>query len=285
MKKLLFFVALATCMTLQAKVVKVASPNGRITVSISDSSGALSYSAALGSKTLFTQHTLQVKLATKTLGEKAKIAGVKTQKVNNIIKPVVPIKQSTINDRYTDALLTMRGNYKVEFRVFDNAVAYRFIIAEKDSVNIVDETFDLQPSEEMAVHYQPASDWGTDSESPYIHCMLKEWKNDQDMSVLPLVLSSTKDDLHLLISESDLRDYSALFLRGNGTKDCLSIRGAHCRQALAALALCSHKRLERYSRADAHISARRKKRNRRHKLDKARTGVVGLVEPQVDIRT
>jgi len=222
MKKLLFFVALATCMTLQAKVVKVASPNGRITVSISDSGGALSYSAALGSKTLFTQHTLQVKLATKTLGEKAKIAGVKTQKVNNIIKPVVPIKQSTINDRYTDALLTMRDNYKVEFRVFDNAVAYRFIIAEKDSVNIVDETFDLQPSEEMAVHYQPASDWGTDSESPYIHCMLKEWKNDQDMSVLPLVLSSTKDDLHLLISESDLRDYSALFLRGNGTKDCLS---------------------------------------------------------------
>lgn len=222
MKKLLFFVALATCMTLQAKVVKVASPNGRITVSISDSGGALSYSAALGSKTLFTQHTLQVKLATKTLGEKAKIAGVKTQKVNSLIKPVVPIKQSTINDRYTDALLTMRGNYKVEFRVFDNAVAYRFIIAEKDSVNIVDETFDLQPSEEMAVHYQPASDWGTDSESPYIHCMLKEWKNDQDMSVLPLVLSSTKDDLHLLISESDLRDYSALFLRGNGTKDCLS---------------------------------------------------------------
>ena len=222
MKKLLFFVALATCMTLQAKVVKVASPNGRITVSISDSGGALSYSAALDSKTLFTQHTLQVKLATKTLGEKAKIVGVKTQKVNSIIKPVVPIKQSTINDRYTDALLTMRGNYKVEFRVFDNAVAYRFIIAEKDSVNIVDETFDLQPSEEMAVHYQPASDWGTDSESPYIHCMLKEWKNDQDMSVLPLVLSSTKDDLHLLISESDLRDYSALFLRGNGTKDCLS---------------------------------------------------------------
>ena len=222
MKKLLFFVALATCMTLQAKVVKVASPNGRITVSISDSGGALSYSAALGSKTLFTQHTLQVKLATKTLGEKAKIVGVKTQKVNSLIKPVVPIKQSTINDRYTDALLTMRGNYKVEFRVFDNAVAYRFIIAEKDSVNIVDETFDLQPSEEMAVHYQPASDWGTDSESPYIHCMLKEWKNDQDMSVLPLVLSSTKDDLHLLISESDLRDYSALFLRGNGTKDCLS---------------------------------------------------------------
>ena len=222
MNTLLFFVTLATCMTLQAKVVKVASPNGRITVSISDSGGALSYSAALGSKTLFTQHTLQVKLATKTLGEKAKIAGVKTQKVNNIIKPVVPIKQSTINDRYTDALLTMRGNYKVEFRVFDNAVAYRFIIAEKDSVNIVDETFDLQPSEEMAVHYQPASDWGTDSESPYIHCILKEWKNDQDMSVLPLVLSSTKDDLHLLISESDLRDYSALFLRGNGTKDCLS---------------------------------------------------------------
>ena len=77
-----------------------------------------------------------------------------------MLRPVVPIKHSTINNDYTQATFTMKGNYKVEFRVFDNAVAYRFMLNEKDSVNVADETFNLKPSEEMAVHYQPTSDMG-----------------------------------------------------------------------------------------------------------------------------
>lgn len=223
MKKVLFLLAMTASLAGQAKDVKVTSPNGKVTISINDNGGTLSYSAFINGRSLFTQHDLQVKLVNKTLGGNTKINGVKTQRVSNTIHPIVPIKQSTIDDIYTDALLTMKGNYKVEFRVFDNAVAYRFVLAEKDSINIVNETFDLQPTEEMKVHYQPTDDWGTSSENPYKHCLLKEWKNDkEDMAVLPLVLSSTKEDLHLLISESDLRDYSGLYLFGNGEKDCLS---------------------------------------------------------------
>ena len=222
MKKALLVVAMAICLAAQAKDVKLASPNGKVAVSINDNGGTLSYSASLCGKTIFTQSALQVKLEKKTLGEKTGISGVKTQAVKNILHPVVPLKQSEVKDDYTDAVLTMKGGFKVEFRVYDNAVAYRFILAEKDSINIVDETFNVKPSEEMAVHYQPTSEWGSNSETPYQHCMLKDWQHSQDMAVLPLVLSSTKEDLHLLISESDLHDYSGLYLRGNGDKDCLS---------------------------------------------------------------
>ena len=222
MKKVLFFVALAVGTTCQAKDVKIASPNGKIAVTVSDNGGSLSYSTALDGKTLFTQNALAVKLEKKTLGAKAKINGVSKKAVKEVLKPVVPVKQSTINNDYTQATLTMKDNYKVEFRVFDNAVAYRFILNEIDSVNVVEETFNLKPTEEMAVHFQPTSGWGTSSESPYVNCMLKEWQHNHDMSVLPMALSSTKEDLHLLISESDLRDYSGMFIRGNGEKSCLS---------------------------------------------------------------
>ncbi|MDO5446807.1 MAG: glycoside hydrolase family 97 protein [Prevotellaceae bacterium] len=205
-----------------AKSLKVASPDGKISVTINDNGGTLSYTTSLDGQALFTQTGLQVKLMDKTIGEGAKILSSKTSKVSNIIKPVVPIKQSTIHNDYTSALVSLKGGYKVEFRVFNNAVAYRFQINEKDSVNVVDETFNLKPADEMTVHFQPTGGWGTSSESPYITCMLKEWKHEHDMSVLPMSLSSTKRDLHLLISESDLRDYAGLYIKGNGDKDCLS---------------------------------------------------------------
>lgn len=222
MRKSLFLIALAIVSHATAKDVKVASPNGKIEVMITDNGGSLSYSATLQGKRVFTQNELQMQLTNKVLGEKTKISGVKIQKVSNVVKPVVPLKQSTIKNNYTEATLSMKGNYKVAFRVFDNAVAYRYILNERDSVYVVDETFNLKPAEPMNVHYQGTGGWGTASESHYTNCLLKEWKHDQEMATLPIGLSSVEGDLQLLISETDLQDYAGLYLRGNGEKDCLS---------------------------------------------------------------
>ncbi len=221
-KTLLLTLALASTALVQAKDVKVASPNGKIEAVITDNGGSLSYSALLDGKTIFTQTGLQMTLANKVLGKDAKISGVKTQKVNNTIKPVVPLKQSTIKNAYTEATLTMKGYYKVEFRVFDNAVAYRYVLNEKDSIYVKDETFNLKPAESMGVHFQGTGGWGSGSESPYVNCMLKEWQNDHDMATLPIGLSSVEGDLQLLVSETDLRDYPGMYLRGNGDKDCIT---------------------------------------------------------------
>jgi len=222
MRQIILLAILAIGLTAQAKDVKVTSPNGKIAVNINDNGGTLSYSTSLKGKALFNQTGLEVILKNKTIGENTKISGVKMQNIRSVLTPVMAFKHSSIKNDYTSAMLSMKGNFKVEFRVFDNAVAYRFVLNEKDSINIVDETFNLKPTEEMKVHYQPTDSWGTSSENEYIHCPLKEWKHEQDMSVLPVVLSSTKEDLHLLISESDLNDYSGLYLRGNGEKDALS---------------------------------------------------------------
>lgn len=212
----------ALTMISHAKDVLLTSPDGRIAVTITDAKGALSYSTQLDSKPVFTQEGLQMVLTGKVLGKEAKINGVKTSKVSNVMKPVVPIKQSAIRNEYTEAVLSMRGNYKVTFRVFNNAVAYRYTLNEKDSVHVVDETFNLKPALPMNVHYQGTGGWGSGSESPYTNCQLKDWAHDKDMATLPVGLSSTTGDLQLLISESDLRDYPGLYLRGNGGNDCLS---------------------------------------------------------------
>lgn len=221
MKKLFLFAALLVGMTAGAKDVKVSSPDGKITVTITDNGGSLSYSAALEGKTLYTQKAMTVALEKKTLGEKAKIGSVQTKSIDSVIKPVVPMKHSEIKDRYNSATLQMNG-YKMEFRVMNNAVAYRYILNEKGEVCIMDESFNLTPAEAMDVHYQGTDNFVTSSENMYKHSDLTEWNADGDMSTLPVVLSAKDKDLHLLISESDLQDYPGMFLRGAGKDNGLT---------------------------------------------------------------
>lgn len=304
-KSLLLALSLASTMLTQAKDVNVTSPNGKIKAIITDNGGALSYSTWLDGKEIFTQTGLQMQLTTKTLGKNAKIAGVKTKKVSNIIKPVVPLKDSSIKNNYTEATLTMKGNFKVEFRVFDNAIAYRYILNEKDSIYVVDETFNLKPAQPMDVHYQGTETWGSSSENPYTNCLLKDWQDDKEMATLPVGLSSTEGDLQLLISETDLRDYPGLYLHGNGSKDCLSgnivpyykkwvydgDRSTEIKELADWGAHTAGKRsfpwrfvtiTDSKGMVEQTIPAQLAApcRTGRHELDTSWTGVVGLVEPE-----
>lgn len=217
MKKLFIMLAMATCLVANAKDVKVSSPDGRIAVNIKDDAGVLTYSTALDGRELFYSNRIALNLGNKYLGEPTKILGVKKASVNETITPVVPMKQSKIRNQYNQLLLTMKGGYKVEFRVFDNAVAYRFILNEKGKVKIENEEVSFKPSIPMDVHYQGTNSYITSSENMYKHCDVNEWKGTEgqkDMSTLPIVLSAKNEDLHLLFCESDLKDYPGMFMHG-----------------------------------------------------------------------
>lgn len=65
------------------------------------------------------------------LGETPEVTGSLTKTVNETIKPVIPFKFSSIPNHYNQLLLKFSGNYSVEFRAFDDGVAYRFITNKK----------------------------------------------------------------------------------------------------------------------------------------------------------
>lgn len=173
-QQLLLVLALASVSLAMAKDIKVTSPNGKVSICLSDRDGTLSYTASRYGKAVFTQHGMQMRLTDKTLGQSTKIKGVTTKMVNSVLHPVVALKQSTIKNNYKEATLTMRGGNKIVFRVFDNAVAYRYILNEKDSVYVVDESFNLSPTDSMNVHFQGTNEWGSASEQAYTNERLAE---------------------------------------------------------------------------------------------------------------
>jgi alpha-glucosidase len=127
-----------------------------------------------------------------------------------------------VKNQYNSILLNFKGNYSVEFRAFDDGIAYRFITDKKTDVEVMGEDFMLNFPENYLLHLQQPGGFKTSYEEPYTHLQSDEWKPSDKMSELP-VLIDTKKKCKILISESDLSDYPCMFLKGTGTNGVQSV--------------------------------------------------------------
>ena len=137
-----------------------------------------------------------------------------------IISPV-PEKRKNIHDRYNVMSLVFRQPYKIEFRVYDDGVAYRFLTGFKDSVIIQNEVAEFHfPGNPSAyfpgIHKRPDADiFHTSFEELY---PLREMAKIEttEMAYTP-VLVVQQSNPKIAITESDLEDYPGMFLSGTGS--------------------------------------------------------------------
>lgn len=210
---LLLFLSIAFSISAQKKA-ELQSPNGEIKVSLSISD-KIYYTISYNNDVLLEKNHLSLNLGNETLGLNPKLSGQKANKVNEVLTPVVPLKYSSVKNQYNSLLLTFKGDYSVEFRAFDDGIAYRFITNKKGDVEVLGEDFAINFPANYLLHLQQPSGFKTAYEEPYTHVESNEWKATDRMSVLPILID-TKKKYKILISESDLSDYPCMFLKGYG---------------------------------------------------------------------
>ena len=120
------------------KQVSAASPDGqtKVTVTVAD---RIYYDVESHGEQLFQQCHIGMTLSDRTLGEKPALKGKKVTTVNETITPIHPLKFSTVENNYTLLTLTFGGGYKVEWRVYNDGVAYRFVTALKGDIEVMSE--------------------------------------------------------------------------------------------------------------------------------------------------
>lgn len=199
----------------QTKGVELKSPDGglKISVNISDK---IYYSISSGGDLLLENNHLQLNLRNESLGQNPKLSGTRKVQGNEIIKPYVSLKFSTVKNNYNSLILNFKGNYAVEFRAFNDGVAYRFITNIKGDIEVMNEEFSVNFPDEYTLHLQQPGGFKTAYEELYSRVQSKDWKPENKMSTLP-VLIDTKKKYKILISESDLTDYPCMFLKGTGS--------------------------------------------------------------------
>lgn len=210
----LFFLIAVYNLQAQKANFEVNSPNGALKVSIT-LADKIYYSITAGNEVLAEKNHLDLILSDGNLGLNPKLINNKSGKVNEILKPVVPLKFSTVSNSYQYLILNFKGNYAVEFRAFDEGIAYRFITSKKGEIEVLDEDFTVNFPSDYLIHLQQTGSFKTSSEEEYSHINSSEWNASAKMSTLPILVDSKKQ-YKILISESDLSDYPGMFLKGTG---------------------------------------------------------------------
>jgi alpha-glucosidase len=202
----------------QQKAVELLSPDGsvKLSVTLGDKIG---YNVFNNNDILLQNNELQLHLRNEILGKNPKLASQKRSAVDTEITPVVPFKCSTVKNQYNQLLLNFKGDYSVEFRAFDDGIAYRFITRKKGEIEVIHEDFNLSFPGNYLLHAQQDG-FSSCYESPYKHFESSEL-NPEDQTLLLPVLIDTRKGAKILISETDLNDYPCLFLRGQGEKNGL----------------------------------------------------------------
>lgn len=202
------------------KKTNLESPDGGIKIYIT-CGDRIYYDISYNDDVLLKDNYLQLELRNDVLGQSPVLSGQKRKKVNEELKPVVPLKFSSVKNEYNELLLSFKGGYSVEFRAYNDGVAYRFVTNKKGEVDVMNETFAINFPDNYLLHLQQPGGFKTAYEEPYTHVESKEWKQSDKMSVLPLLID-TRKQYKILISESDLSDYPCMFLRGNDKNGIVS---------------------------------------------------------------
>ena len=223
MKKVLFSFLMLTSLAVQSASVdtlRVSSPDGSIHVK-TWLNGKLSYAIFYKAKPITGNSTIDLlPLGQKALSEQSRITTHKDNHVNSQIVVPVPDRRRLMQDCYNELTLSFKQPYKVTFRVYNEGVAYRISTLFKDSIYIKNEVARFSFLNDPSVYFplihkkQNEDIFHTSFEELYPLLPMKEIP-DSAIAYSPVLVTPLQSP-KIAITESDLRDYPGMFLKGTG---------------------------------------------------------------------
>ncbi|MCK4852982.1 MAG: glycoside hydrolase family 97 protein [Bacteroidales bacterium] len=186
------------------------SPDGRIKVNISSDRG-IHFSVTRGDELIVRDASADMILNGMPLaGDVPGKARVKTIRIEEVFKPVVPVKSSSVRNECNELLLSFRGRYAIRFRAYDDGIAYRFETSFREQLVIDQEKLDLHFAGDFTAYYPEEESLQSHYERTYQVKTLSA-VGEGSFCSLPLLLM-TGEESSMLITEADLYDYPGLFL-------------------------------------------------------------------------
>lgn len=203
------------------KVVTAQSPDGQTSVSVT-LSDRIYYDVISHNETLLKQSVIGMQLRDKTLGANPVLKKKSLRSVKETVKPLFPLKFSQVENNYTLLTLNMKGGYAVEFRLYDDGVAWRMKTSFSEEIEVMQENTVFQLADNCELVLQQPGGFKTSCEENYSVVKSNEWKKEDRMSELPILIMGKNQKI--LLSEFDLYDYPGLFLKGNSDNSLSAIQ-------------------------------------------------------------
>lgn len=134
----LTFLSAFLSFSIAQKQYQLKSPNGKLELSI-EAGDKICYSLKHANTAIIVSSPISMSLSNnKILGVKSKVKNVRRRVVDENITTAI-YKRSEIRNRCNELSLTFRDGFQLEFRAYDEGVAYRFIVTENKPFNVIAE--------------------------------------------------------------------------------------------------------------------------------------------------
>lgn len=225
MKKLILLLGLISLpgIGLYSRDYSIASPDGQIKVTV-DAGKWLTWSVERGDEVLVAPSRLGLDIeGTKAQpGFDTRVKNISRRSVDEVVVAEVPLKFKEVRDYYNELTLKMAGDYSVQFRVYDNGAAYRFVLDRKGNVTVNNEIVELNMPDGTFTFWPMDSyhDFKTPQEVKFEKRTLTSL-DDNMKGFLPIYMNTPKGT-RVVVTEADVEDYSNLFLTADS---CNTLRG------------------------------------------------------------
>lgn len=198
---------------LAAETYKLQSPDERLEIRV-DVDQKLVWSVNLEGKKVIEPGALGLEIRDKgNISERTEVISAEREQVSERHTPAVAHKSSSINEDYRELALRFDNGFGIDFRAYNDGVAYRFVGTEPGEIIVERELLELNFPE------------GTDSLFPEEDSLISHYERHylpealsnidaQRFASLPAYMNS--NDTHVVFTEADLFDYPGLFLYGTG---------------------------------------------------------------------
>lgn len=209
------------------KTYQLTSPDGKVETTITAGT-TLAYSISVDGKQVLAPSALSMSLSNNSVwGTNVKVKKADRSTINEAVPS--PVYRATALPNHCNVLtLQCAGNYNVEFRAYNNGVAYRFVSRLKKPFNVNSEgvEYNLVGDCTCVVPYvngfdanNPEGQFRNSFENTYTISPVSKL-NPNRYCFLPLVVEAAKG-IKLCLTESHLEDYPGLYLQaaeGNSLK-------------------------------------------------------------------
>jgi len=198
-------------LSVQAKTYSITSPDGQIEITIKP--GALSsYSVRLSGHPLLQDAQAQLTIQGNDNLD-AKVTKVSRNTVRRKIQPHIRQKSQFITEHYNEIKFELANRQSLTFRVFDQGFGYRFSSLETGELIVESEQARLNFTENHKLYFPQENSFVSHNERAYLQRQLMDISSKQFAS-LPLLVETP--NAKLVITETGLRDYPGMWLRGTG---------------------------------------------------------------------
>ena len=221
MKQLLLITfCLMAAFNLSAKTYSLTSPDGTIAVSVNVADD-VTYSVSRNGHVALENCAIAMETSVATYGVQPKVKNAKTSEHRGVYRPYNHYKAREVADNYNELNLTFKDNWTLEFRAYDNGAAYRIITAAKGRMTVSNETVEYRMPQEtevcLSLENMPGEKdpFRTMYERKYTFEKVADLSAEKQMSYLPILAHN--DNWVMLITETDLYDYPAVFFHSDST--------------------------------------------------------------------